>query len=164
MIIASCKNDKSEPAKEVIVQNEIVNLEKFLLEVELKYSQADEIKLFANDVFINNKRRMNISVIEKINKKDVFTTKALDFPENIKPDFQVGLSFGNKIVKSVEIKRIHISYGEAEFDISSQDLNNYFTFNKFISYNVETGVLQTKKIEGKYNPLMFLRKKIIDKL
>jgi len=107
---------------------------------------------------------MNISITEKVTQSDNFKTIQLDFPEDIKPDYQVGLSFGTKVVKSIEINKIHISYGNNEFDIAPQELNDYFTFNKFLDYNPETGVLQTKKVDGRLNPIIFLRRKIIDKL
>ena len=166
--IVSCKNNKEESVKkDAIVDSEIIEPtkpNKFIVSIELKYSQSEDIKLFTNDVFINNNRSMSISIKEKVTKSDNFKTVLLDFPEDIKPDYQVGLSFGTKIVKTIEIKNIRISYGDVEFAFTSQELNDYFVFNKFIDYNPETGLIQTKKADGRLNPIMFLRGKIMDKL
>jgi hypothetical protein len=168
VLIGSCKDNKEEPVKkDAIVDSEIMEPakpDKFSVVIELKYSESEDVKLFANGIFINNNRRMNITIIEKVNKSENFKTVLLDFPEDIKPDYQVGLSFGTKVVKSIEINTIKISYGDVEFNISSHELKDYFTLNKFFDYNPETGVLQTKKVDGRLSPIMFLRKKIIDKL
>ncbi|MCF6279453.1 MAG: hypothetical protein L3J14_03815 [Flavobacteriaceae bacterium] len=168
LVLASCNNDKVAPKKEnVEVKPEVIvpiKPEIFVIELKLKYSESEDIKLFATDVFINNNRTMNINVTEKVAKSDDFKPVLLDFPENIKPDYQVGISFGTKKPKTIEVKSIYISYADTEFNIPSQELNNYFTFNKFVDYNAETGQIQTKKIAGKHNPLMFFRRKILDKL
>jgi hypothetical protein len=166
--IVSCKNNKEESVKkDTIVDSEIMEPakpNKFIVSIELKYSQTEYIKLFTNDVFINNNRSMSISLKEKVTKSNKFKTVLLDFPEDIKPDYQVGVSFGTKVVKSIEIKSVRVSYGDVEFAFTSQELNNYFVFNKFIDYNPETGLIQTKKVDGRLNPIMFLRGKITDKL
>jgi hypothetical protein len=168
VMMSSCKNNTGEPPKEdTAAETKIIELakpNKFSVTIELKYSQPEDIKLFSNDVFINNNRSMSISVKEKVAKSDNFKTVLLDFPKDIKPDYQVGVSFGTKVVKSIEIKSVRVSYGDVEFAFTSQELNNYFVFNKFIDYNPETGLIQTKKADGRLNPIMFLRGKIMDKL
>lgn len=164
-LIISCKNNKGELAKEateeITEEVTVKKPEKLIVELELKYSESDEIILSSSKVFINNNRTMNLSVIEKVKKSDEFKTIILDFPENIKPDYQIYVNFGNKEEKSIEIKGVKITYGEVSYDVSPQEMNNYFNFNKYIKYNSEKGIMTIKKDNGKLNPLMFFRRKIV---
>jgi ASC-1-like (ASCH) protein len=166
LVLISCSNEKPkvEEKPETIEEKvEVVKPTKFSIELRLKYSESEEIKLSASNIFINNSRTMNISVIQKMGKTESFKTVVLDFPENINPDEQITLSLGTKKPKSIEFENIKIKNGEIEFDLTPQELNDYFSFNKFIVYSQETGIITTKKVDGRHNPILLLRKKIIDK-
>lgn len=164
--IVSCKNDKSltekvvEPVEEVV---EVKKPKKFIIELELKLSESDIISLSGNDLFINNNRTINIGLKEKVTKSEGFKTIVLDWPENIEPDYSVALNAG-KVVKSIVLKEVRMSYGDVEFVILPQEFKEFFITNKYIDYNPETGVLQTKKNGGKSNPILYIKKHIIDKL
>ena len=166
LVLVSCNNEKPkvEEKSEIIEEQiETVKPVKFSIELRLKFSESEEIKLSASNIFINNSRTMNISVTQKMDKSEAFKTVVLDLPENINPDGQIMLSFGTKKPKTIEFENIIIKNRELEFKLTSQEINNYFTYNKFIVYNPETSVITTKKVDGRHNPILLLRKKIIDK-
>lgn len=162
----NCKNNKEVDDKTVntnlIEKQEKPN--KFVFEIDFKTSKPDNFKLFANDVFLNNNQFLNLAVTHKLNSNETKKKIKFELPEGIIPDYSVGLVLGDKVEKTVQVNTIKIYTNKAEFLISSNVLHNYFTFNKFIDYDAEHGVLKTKGLDGKYNPTMFLRKKIIDKL
>lgn len=163
----SCKNDKTASEQDKNAVSEIVEPpkpKKFIVELEMKYAKSESIRLFANGVFINNSRTMNISLTEKIDKSEDFNNVILDFPENIKPDYEVGLALGSDTENTIEIARIKISYGDIEFVVSPNELKNYFYFSKYVDYNEETGILITNKIDGKLNPTMYLNGNIVDQI
>lgn len=167
LIFISCDTKKPEVVEEpIVVENEVKKEKpnKLIIIAELKYSQSEDIKLFATNVFINNNRSMNINITEKVNKSDTFNNVTLDFPDNIKPDYQLGINLGVKIPKTIEIKNMNVSFGDSEFSIQGTELNDYFTFNKFLEYNPENGLITTNLVDGKLNPIMFFRRKIIDQL
>jgi hypothetical protein len=41
---------------------------------------------------------------------------------------------------------------------------NFFLTNKFVDYDETLGVFKTKKVDGKHNPILILRKLYIDKI
>lgn len=79
----------------------------------------------------------------------------VNFGENISNNFRIGL--GNTEVKEVEIESIEVSYGEKAININSIELSNYFKFNEFISQDVNSNILQTKQINGKHTPMIYLK-------
>jgi len=57
-----------------------------------------------------------------------------------------------------------VSYGEIEYNISKDELIKYFRLNNFTEYNSETGIIKTKKVRNKHNPMIFLRNNFINKI
>lgn len=165
LVLISCNNKKPQEEKnlEIIEVVEVSKPDKFIIELELKSSESDVVSLSGNNLFINNNRTMNIGLKEKIIKSGGFKTLVLDWPENIEPDYSVSLNLG-KTVKSIEIKGVRMSFGDVEFVISPKEFKKYFITSKYIDYNPETGILLTKKIEGKSNPILYIQKHIIDRL
>ncbi|MEZ4801579.1 MAG: hypothetical protein R2797_02320 [Gelidibacter sp.] len=133
-------------------------------EIDLETSNADDFVLFANDVFLNNSQFMNIGITHKLNMNETSKKIKFEFPENIKPDAMLGFGLGNKNTKEVTIKNINLSYGDAVFNIHQNEIQNYFSFNKFIEYDSIANTIKTKKVDNALNPLLFLRRKILDSI
>jgi hypothetical protein len=161
----SCKNEKTQtPTEEAVVEVEEKKPEKFVIELTMRMDNSDGLRLFANGVFINNNRVMNINITEQISKSDDFNTVILDLPENIRPDYEVGINLGSKEVKKIEFMQIKISYGNIEFIVTPDKLNDYFYFSKHIAYVPEIGTIQTRQVDGKHDPIMYLKKNLVDKI
>ena len=60
--------------------------------------------------------------------------------------------------------KIKVSCGDTEFVCGSENITDLFYINDYIDYAPETGVLQTKTVNGKHNPVIYLRADIVDQL
>lgn len=107
---------------------------------------------------------MNISIGQQLHNNETSKSMRFEFPENVKPDVMLGFVLGVKKEKDVEIKTASLSYGETKFIINSDQLNEFFTFNKFIEYNSETKILETKRKDNRLNPTLYVRRKILDSI
>lgn len=164
LVFFSCKEEKAVENIQNQETEEVKAPSKLVFEIDLETTQPDDFKFFANDVFLNNNQFMNISINQKLNSNETSKSMRFEFPENIKPDVQLGFSLGTKKVKDVKITKSTLSYGETEFVVTPEEFNDFYTFNRFIDYNEETQTLQTKKIGNQYNPMLFVRRKILDSI
>lgn len=166
VVLTACNEDKSsnknqdsssgpEPDK---VEN------KLIFDVHIETTQSDEFAFFANDVFLNNSQFMYISIRHKLNNNETVKDLHFEFPKNIKPDRQVGFSLGSNNVKDVNITEATLSYGGTKFTIIADNLMDYFTANKFVEYDSITKTVKTKRVDNKYNPLLFVRQRILDSI
>ncbi len=166
-IAFSCENknkNKEEEKKDILEEKvEEKKPEKFVIELTMRMDNSDGFRLFANGVFINNNRTMNINITEQISKSDNFETVTLDLPESIRPDYEVGIALGSKEEKTIEFQQAKISYGDIEFLVSPDKMEEYFYFSKDINYNAENGTIKTQKVNGRHDPIMYLRKNVVDK-
>jgi hypothetical protein len=165
LMLCSClehdeaKNKDSEtPTKEKKESNKLV------FEIDLHTTEPDSFTFFSNDVFLNNNQFMNIGITQRLNMNETTKNLKFEFPNNIKPDAMLGFSLGSEKTKEVTIKNIKLSYGDTKFDITSDNIENYFTFNKFIEYDASSKVIRTKRVDNLHNPLLFLRMKILDSI
>jgi len=164
VIAFSCDEKKTEPAE---VENTEIVEEKsrqLILDVDLETSKPDDFRFFANNIFLNNSQFMNLSISHKLNSNETYKKMRFEFPEGVQPDFQIGFALGVKNEKSVKINNINISFGDLEYSIPAGDLVKYFRWNQFVSYDAETGMLSTKKVDNRLNPILFLRNPYVEKI
>ena len=163
-LIIGCKNNNEQKALNENSKEIIKEPNQLIFEVDLTTSHPDEFRFFANNVFLNNNQFMNISIGQKLNMNETSKKMVFKFPENIKPDVQLGFMLGKNSEKEIELKKMLLSYGSARFDILPDAINDYFTFNRFVNFNTTTKKLTTKKIDGNLNPMIFVRRKILDSI
>lgn len=161
--ITSCKEEQPKKA-EVKPQNTTAvekkeAPKKVVLELDVEMTQPEDLVLFSNEIFLNNGQFMNLRVTQKINSNETSKHVVFELPENVRPDFNLALSLGNKEVKEIKLSNIKFSYGANTIKINNEDLDKYFTFNRFTSYNKDANTITTKKISGKLNPVVLLKKK-----
>ncbi len=132
--------------------------------IDLETDKPEAVRLFSNDIFLNNKQSLSIGVSQRLSSEETSKIIEFTFPEEIKPDYNLYFSFGTKLEKTVTVKSITMSFGEKEISLATKELPNYFLFNKFIDYDEENGVITTKKVDGQHNPLMWLRRKHLNDL
>ncbi len=163
--ILAC-NDQPEPPKETNVKSVETVKKPRVLEIKFSFESnaPEDIKLIANDIFLNNAQAMDLYITQRIAPNETAKDVVFKLPENIVPDFNIGISLGTKKVKEVKIKSVVISIGDLLYDIGPKDLMTYFRPNKFINYDEDAGILKTSMIDGKHNPVIFLRKPYVDKI
>jgi hypothetical protein len=161
----TCKEDKKEtPIKTATEETTQKQPNKLVFEIDLTTTQPDDFRFFANNIFLNNNQFMNISVGQQLNNNETSKNMRFEFPENVKPDAMLGFVLGVKKEKDVEIKTASLSYGDTKFIINTDQLNDFFTFNKFIEYNSETKTLQARRKDNRLNPTLYVRRKILDSI
>lgn len=161
----SCNNKKVQSTDEGQIQiYKAKKPEKFVIEVTFKLDKGDNFRLFANNIFLNNTRTMSINITEEVSSSKDGRTLVFDLPEGIRPDYEVGINLGSDKIKKIQFIETKVSYGNVEFIATPYNIKEFFYLNQYVDYNPEDGVLQTKEIEGKHNPIMYLKKDVVDKL
>ena len=157
----ACNSDKKETTKGAVEKVTVEEPKKELLvKIEFKSNKTDEFKLSLNNILVDDFQSKNIQIVEKVQPTTESETIIASFGENnISNTFNI--SFGAKEVKTIDIQSFEISYGKNVITFPTSDLSKYFILNRFITQDPETGVLKTKKVDGKHNPIIILRPKTI---
>ena len=161
ILLPSCNQGVKENP---VVEEPIKKAKQLVVEATIKVSKPAEIKLFANKIFLSNDQEMNISITHKLNAISDAKDVQFKFPEELNPDYQLGLSLGTKYEKEIELNKLTLSYGETKFIIEPETLDDYLVFNKFIDIDTVTNKLTTNKLGNNHNPMVFFRRKILDSL
>ncbi len=162
LISFACKEDKKETPIETATEKTTQKQpNKLVFEIDLTTTQPDDFKLYANNIFLNNNQFMNLSITQSLNNNETSKTMRFEFPEGVVPDYNLIFSLGNSVEKEVIIRGISLSFGSIKYNITPSEIDKYFRFNKFIEYNSETNKFKTKKIDGKHNPTLTLKKKYL---
>lgn len=135
-----------------------------IFEVELETSEPDEFTVFCNDIFLNNNQSMSIRITQKFTFNETKKKMKFVFPEDIIPDYNIGFLLGTKTAKEIRINKIRISFGDKQIQISDSELSKYFIFNKYVEFNKVNNNLIIRKIDGKLNPFISLKRKYLDRL
>lgn len=81
-------------------------------------------------------------------------TIKFEIPSNVTPaDFRIDIS-SNPEQKEIKVNFIRIIKGGKDFYIFGEELDKYFTFNEYITYNKENKKLIFKSIDGNYDPFL----------
>lgn len=165
LILVSCNNNKKEQIQGE-TSNDSLALNKpneLVVIMTFNTNKPDTFKFILNNIFIDEFQKKNIHILEKtIPTTDYGKIVAKFGANNISNVLQISL--GGKEVKEVEIKSIDISFADNNLHISGNEIDKYFKFNKFISFEKSSNKLVTKKINGKHVPYMTLKKSFIKKL
>lgn len=161
--VSNKTSEKGKPeAQESIPDSKIAK--KLIMDFDLELTEVEDIKLISTDIFLNNGQFMDLYIYQKLNGNETTKTVHFELPEGIVPDGNIGISFGTEKVKEVKINHIYLSLGDVSFDIPSEEIENYFRTNQFITFDTDKKVFITQKVNGRLNPILFLRKPFIDKL
>jgi len=155
IIVFSCENK----TKDTITKDRTEPQKNFVVNIKFKTNKVGEIKLALYNIVPNTSQNVWIQINEEVVATTTLDNVTANFGENISNSFRIG--FDNKIERKFEFEWIRISYGKREIEIYPEDLTQYFTRNEFIVQNPISLELETKKINGKYNPLLFLKKEYL---
>ncbi len=166
--ITSCTGNQIKSKKESQkTTDDVISVEnnnQLVVEVDLETSVTENMRLIVPNIFLNNGQYMDLYIMQHFNANEKSKTIRFQLPKNVVPDFNMGLSLGSKEVKEVNIKSIKISFNEITFNINSENITTYFKTNKFVDFDKEQKTFKTKKVDGKHNPILFLRKFYIEKI
>ncbi len=166
LLLLSCGGNQEEQKviKNTNKEPELSKPKTLIIELEIETDSPEDFKLIANDIFLNNGQSMDLYITQRINPNETSKKIRFELPDNIVPDFNIGISLGTKKEKEVKINNVDISIGSLSYQINSNNLITYFRPNKFVDYDDESGALKTKTVDGKHNPMIFLRKRYVDKI
>ncbi|MCB0389290.1 MAG: hypothetical protein KDD23_11875 [Winogradskyella sp.] len=168
VLFNSCKEATNKNIDETLEDSttkvEEPTKKQLVFKISFETTIPDDFTLYSKDVFLNNNKFMDIYVKHKLNMNETQKTITYEFPEGIVPDYNLSLLLGREHVKEVIINNITVSFGGKVIDIKPSELTKYFALNKYIDFNSEEGKLMTKKVKGKHNPVISLKKKFLTKL
>ena len=169
MVLLSCQSEPNKTKKEdnkatESTQQEAKKSKTLILEIDLETSVPEDMRLMSINTFLNNGQFMDLYITQKINANETSKKIRFEMPENITPDNFLGISFGAKSIKEVKINSINLSFGDLNYNISSEAVLDFFMTNKFVDYDENSKVFKTKRVDGTHNPILVLRKLYIDKI
>lgn len=166
LITLSCNGEPKEKqvSEKTNQKSEVPVSKRLVIEMDFETNAPEDIKFIANDIFLNNGQSMNLYITQKVNPNETSKKIKFQLPDDVIPDFNIALSLGTKHEKEIKINSISIAVGNVSYQIDSKNLITYFRPNRFVTYDDESGLLKTKTIDGKHNPMIFLRKPYVDKI
>ncbi|WP_204344469.1 hypothetical protein [Psychroserpens algicola] len=163
MLCFTCNNSPKEQEQETQKITEVQEEKKsFVMTLHFKTNKDDVFKIMMNNIVVDELQTKNIHITEKVSPSTGFDRITAKFdPDNISQE--VFISLGNAEFKEVQIKSIDVSYGDKAISASTGDeLNDYFAFNKHITFDALTNTIKTNKVDGTHTPTIILRRKVIN--
>lgn len=163
--LIACENNtkEKEAKKEFTSKTEKVKKE-LLVKMNFKTNKEDVFKVMINNIVIDEFQNKNILIFETVSPTSNFDQITARFDSNNISN-QILINIGNNEVKKLEIKSIMVSYGNKRIDIKTpEDMDKYLTFNKFIDRDSTSTILKTKTVDGRHNPLINLKRNLINAL
>jgi hypothetical protein len=159
----SCKNNNSTE-KPIDVQEVIDIPNQLVINFNFKTNKSDLFKISMRNIQVDEFQKKAIEISEEVIPSTNYDAISAKFDDgNFSKDLIINL--GNKEEKSVEIKNIIISYGDNQISlISPSDLNKNLVFNRFIQRDSLSKNLKTKRIDGRLNPVISIKKSTINLL
>lgn len=159
----SCKdNNSTETSSDV---QEVFDIPKqLIINFNFKTNKSDVFSISMQNIQVDDLQKKSIEIFESVvpSANDDAIIAKFD-PENFSKDLVINL--GDKEEKSVEIKSILISYGDNQINLTTPaDLNKHLVFNRFINRDSLSNKLTTKRIDGRLNPAIRVKRSAINLL
>jgi len=153
VIIVSCKNDRKNDSsiESTIEKEEMHSIEVYIDAIVPKddvfevYFYEYGAKEFKGHDFVYA-RVEGSTEVQTIG----FTLPKYIYPERLRLDFGKNLNQG-----VIKWKNLRIQFGDKFYDFSKDELGSQFFPSKFINFDAETLTIQTKEIEGRYDPYFY---------
>ncbi|WP_417888450.1 hypothetical protein [Xanthomarina gelatinilytica] len=167
--LVACKETESKPdnaksKKELVVTEKKEESKKLVVELDIETDQPEDLVLYSNEIFLNNGQFMNLRITQKLNSNETKKHVAFEFPDNVKPDYNLGLLLGRKNEKELKITNLQLTFGSFKLSIPENEFDKYFVFNKFVDYQKDTNTIVVKKVGGKLNPTISLKRKYLNQI
>lgn len=162
IILCSC-NEKENKTTPKEIKTDKVTSKELKVNISFKTDKDDVFRIMVNNIEVDELQKKNIQVFETVAPSSNFENIEANFGENISKDIIIHL--GNKSIKQVEIKSLYLSYGNKNVGLTTaQDLTNNIIHNKFIERDSSNNIFRSKRIEGKLNPTIRIKKSLINSL
>ncbi|MEZ4856884.1 MAG: hypothetical protein R2812_10470 [Gelidibacter sp.] len=159
--IFGCQNQEKNNSKSKNQEKELLKKE-FVVTINFKSNKSDTFDLYLYNIIKDEYQSKYIVISEKTIPTSEMENITANFGENISRNFRI--NFGNNEVKDIQIKSIEISFGPNKIFIDPEDLTQYFNFNEYIFQDSDTYVLHTQQIDGKHNPIIYLKSEYLGEL
>lgn len=157
-MVLSCGKDKANQQEEVVI-----NPNTFKVEVEGVFKNDDELILFWKDpsiAYFDDKHTIYRGIKgSEMPQKIIFEFKEDDLPNDIRFDVS-----SKKDQKEIILNYIKIEQQDRFFIIQKENFYDYFRPNNFMILDSLSGKINTKEIEGSYDPILFTKPQIYPKL
>jgi hypothetical protein len=159
MTLFSCENKSTTNETKNIKKNEKHEL---IVKMGFKTSVSDEFVLMMNNIIIDEFQKKNIQIKETVPVSVGFESIVAEFGPGNKSS-NVILSLGKK-QKVVVFDGIQFSYKNTSILITKSNFNKFLNTNKFVTLEKEGFTISTKIIDGKHNPALIAKKRLLDSL
>ena len=162
--LLACKNNSKEDQSTNTAKQEDKVRKELVVVLNFKTNKKDVFRIMLNNIIVDDLQKKNIQIFEEVIPSSAVDKISAKFdPENISN--QILINLGNKEVKKVEIENVFVSYGQNQVNIKTpQEMEEYLNFNKFIDRDPSSTTLQTKKVDGRHNPIINLKRSLINLL
>lgn len=166
--LTSCGDEKKKETNNTVESNNQIKEEPksesvFKINLNMVIPNDDTIEVFYLDY-----DDTTYSYKTKVTKKVTGSSKAQDIevllPKDIFP-YSLRIDFGlNKSEEDVVLNSVDMSYEDFNMVLTAEEFHAFFMPNQYINYIKETGVIERKIVDGKYDPYFnaraVLRKKL----
>lgn len=160
----ACKTEeKKKPIEQSVEPVKVETPKELTVDFSFKTNKTDVFRIMTNNIEVDDLQKMNIQVFETVDPTTNYESIIAKFPKDIISN-NVFVSLGHKEVKSVDVNSVTITYGDYSISANINTLENYFVLNKFVELDKDANVLKTKRVDGKHNPQLILRRKAINEL
>jgi hypothetical protein len=128
---------------------------KIKIEIEYLSSKKDVFRLVLNKIK-NNNQVINLIMFDSLKKSESIEKLFFELPFEGKPN-SISFGLGNTEEKTISIKKIVLSYDQNNFVINENEVNKYFNYNKYASYDKLSKKIITKKIGNSHSPVISLK-------
>jgi hypothetical protein len=121
--------------------------------MKVKVGLDDKFQLFYSDSYINDYNEQN-SQIKNVKKSEDTQEVIFEIPNRFAPN-RIRIDFGDQIdQKEIILEEISIVVGGKFKSFGPEEISNFFEFNKFATYDVNSKRLLLTPIEGSYDPFL----------
>lgn len=158
----SCKDTNVEK-KPSVEYNKVVP-KQLVIDFNFRTDKQDEFTISMLNIEVDKLQKKSIEISEYVMPSTNYDKIIAKFDSgNLSKDIIVNL--GNEVEKSVEIKNISISYGDNAINLSNpSDFEKHLVFNKFIERDSLSKILKTKRLNGRLNPTIRVKRHTINLL
>lgn len=161
VLVFSCKNETKNDTQGI--ENSVIETPKELVvKLGFKTSVEDEFRIMLNNIKVDEFQRKNIQVRETVLPSTGFESIIAHLGGEVNTK-NLLIHLGKK-EKIVEFNGMEFSYGSKSILVTKSNFNKFLNTNKFVVLENDGFVFSTKTINGKHNPAIIARKRLLDSL
>ncbi|MBU2938057.1 hypothetical protein KO494_00765 [Lacinutrix sp. C3R15] len=151
----SCGEKEKKAKTEVTTTDPVMEAPKeesvFKINLDIVVPNDDEIEVFYLD-YDNQAYSYKTKVTKKVTGDTKSQNIELLLPKEIFPT-SLRFDFGTKnSTENIVFNTVKMSYEDFELQLNSQEFLSFFVPNEYVNYTKETGVIERKMVDGKYDP------------